>query len=62
MKQWLYRFLPLWAKETLLDENRRLKARLSRAEAEIGQLNAYIDGLETAMRARQKIVIGGGKT
>ena len=62
MKQWLYRFLPLWAKETLLDENRRLKARLSRAEAEIERLNAYIDGLETAMRARQKIVIGGGKT
>lgn len=62
MKKWLYRFLPLWAKETLLEENRRLKARLSRAEAEIGQLNAYIDGLETAMRARQKIVIGGGKT
>lgn len=62
MKQWLYRFLPLWAKETLLDENRKLKKLLESQRREIERLNAYIDGLETAMRARQKIVIGGGKT
>ena len=52
MKKWLLeRFLPMWAKE-----NRALQEK-------IRQLESYIEGLQTGLRAGRKIQIlaGGGK-
>lgn len=64
LKSWmLERFLPAWAKDTVYKENRVLLAQLERQDQEIRELNAYIDGLETAMRSVRRITIqAGGRT
>lgn len=63
LKTWLLeRFLPAWAKDTVYFENRMLQAKLELKEQEVRELNAYIDGLETGLRAVRRVVIqtGGG--
>lgn len=56
-KQWLYnRFLPAWCRDDLMETNSRLLAANAEQKQEITKLNAYISGLEQALRAR-KIVI-----
>ena len=64
LKTWLLeRFLPAWAKDTVYFENRMLQAKLELKEQEVRELNAYIDGLETAMRSVRRITIqAGGRT
>lgn len=58
LKQWLYnRFLPSWCREELLADNKRLLEANYSQKIEIGRLNAYIDGLEMAVRSRNKIII-----
>ena len=52
MKKWLLeRFLPMWAKETVLKDNRRLAGELRRAAEENERLRAYIRGMHAGMRA-----------
>lgn len=62
-RRWLLeRFLPAWAKDSVYRENTALRDKLERQEQEIRRLNAYIDGLETALRSMRRIVIqNGGK-
>lgn len=51
MKKWLTdRFLPMWAKETVLSDNRRLKRQLRTVQQENERLQAYIRGLENGLR------------
>ena len=58
IRQWLIdRFLPVWAKESVVKENERLRQRLAEKETEIERLKAYIEGLETGIRSQRKIVI-----
>lgn len=53
LKEWfLLTFLPGWAKETLLRENHVLQKKLEKQQAELERLNAYVDGLEFALRRR----------
>lgn len=60
-KQWLYnKFLPAWCKELLMEDNKRLLAANAAQKQEIAQLNAYINGIESAMRIRSKITINNG--
>lgn len=62
IKLWLInKFLPIWAKEELLKENEKLRARNQELEIHIKQLNAYIDGLESGMKAQRRIVINTGE-
>lgn len=64
MKKWLIdRFLPMWAKETVLMDNRRLKRELRQNQQEMEKMKMYIQGLETGMRAVKRITIqtGGSK-
>lgn len=57
-KRWLYnKFLPAWCKEDLISTNQRLLVANAEQKHEIGRLNAYIDGMETAIRVRSKITI-----
>lgn len=57
-KHWLYnKFLPSWCKEDLLSANQRLDHAIGEQKAEIARLNAYIDGLENAIRHQRRIVI-----
>lgn len=62
MKKWfLERFLPMWAKETVLRDNRQLHRENRKLEQKVQLLEQYIQGLEAGIRAGRKIQIYGGK-
>lgn len=64
MKKWLIdRFLPMWAKETVLTDNRRMRRQIRLLEQENKQMKAYIQGMETGIRAGKRIAVysGGNK-
>ena len=50
MKKWLMNYLPMWAKETVFAENRKLKKENKRLEQKYRELRAYIDGMEFAVK------------
>ena len=57
-RKWLLeKCLPAWAKDSVYAENKRLLAQLERQAQDMRELNAYIDGLETALRSMRRIVI-----
>lgn len=61
-KHWLInKFLPAWAKETLLEENKKLEAENKRLRQEKAELNAYINGLESGIRVLRRITINTGE-
>ncbi len=61
MKKWLIdNFLPMWAKETVLSDNRRLRRENKNLEQEMNYMRAYIDGLESGLRAAKRIVPHNG--
>ena len=56
-KRWLIeRFLPTYCRNELLEENKRLANRIAELQAKNDRLNAYFDGMESALRY-QKITI-----
>ena len=58
MKKWLIEvFLPMWAKQTVLEDNRQLGRELRALRAENRELRAYIQGLEKGIRAGKRIQI-----
>ena len=64
MRKWIIEhFLPMWAKETVLAENRSLRAENVRLRRENRRLEAYIQGLENGIRAGRRVNIynKGGK-
>jgi cell division protein FtsB len=53
MKKWLTNnFLPMWAKETVLAENKTLQKRNRQLEQEIAVLKAKLYGMETVLKMR----------
>lgn len=65
MRKWLQNnFLPMWAKETLLVENRRLERENRALQQKNKELEAYIQGVQNGLRAGKRISIvnhGGQK-
>ena len=60
-KKWLINeFLPAWAKDSVLEENRRLQSEIVRLQATIAERDAYIDGLERGIRSQRRIIINTG--
>ncbi len=58
MKKWLQdRFLPMWAKETLLWDNRRLERENEELQQKVRELESYIDGVKVGLRANKRINI-----
>ena len=58
MKKWLTdRFLPMWAKETVLADNRSLAAENERLRERIRELEAYVHGMQAGLRAGKRISI-----
>lgn len=54
MKKWfLDTFLPMWAKETVLQDNRILVRRIRELQQENSRLSAYIQGLEKGIRSHR---------
>jgi len=61
-RNWLIKhFLPNWAKETLLSENTHLREQVEKLKQEKASLVAYIDGLETGIKAQRRIIIHAGE-
>ena len=59
MKKWfLQTFLPMWAKETLLRDNRALSRKVKQLQQENEILSGYIRGMEQVLRSVRR---GGGK-
>ena len=51
MKKWLLdRFLPMWAKETVLRDNRLLRAENEFLRQQNRELESYIRGIRMGMR------------
>ena len=64
MKKWLLNnFLPIWAKETLLWEKRQLEKENLALQQKINELEAFVQGMQTGLRASKRISIvnHGGK-
>lgn len=58
MRKWLIdRFLPMWAKETVLAENRYLQRENRRLQEQLQQQEAYIQGIQNGLRAVKRISI-----
>ena len=58
IKQWLFdRLLPMWAKETLLKENRALSQEVAELKQKLEIQSAYLAGMENGVRALRRIVI-----
>lgn len=59
MKKWLLEhFLPMWAKETVMRDNRRLVRQNRALEQKNAQLQCYIRGLHTGL-GRNRRQTGG---
>ena len=56
LRDWLVRtYLPAWATQELLEENKRLREKLARCRAEYDALRCYADGLEFGLQAMRNI-------
>ncbi len=56
MKKWLMeRFLPMWAKESVLRDNRALRRQVRLLEQALEKQRAYIRGLEKGLRSAKKL-------
>ena len=55
MKRWLIdRFLPMWAKETVLRDNKLLKQENECLRQKIRELESYIQGVHMGLKGRRK--------
>ena len=62
IKQWLYNhFLPMWAKESVLADNRKLQTEILELRQRLEQQKAYIAGLEAGIKAQRRIIINTGE-
>lgn len=58
MKEWfIERFLAIWAKETVLADNRRLQKENEALQQKVRRLEAYIQGMEAGLKAGKRITI-----
>ncbi len=56
LKEWFWRrFLPEWARDQLMRENAALRSQLERKDREIERLEAYIQGMQAGVRARNRL-------
>ena len=54
MGNWLtQKFLPLWAKETVLRDNRNLRAENEALRQKVKELESYIQGIHLGLRGRR---------
>ena len=64
LRDWLVnKYLPAWAVQTILEENKQLHGKLEHLKEDYKTLQAYTDGLEYALHRGTRIEInttGGG--
>jgi hypothetical protein len=55
LKKWLTeKYLPMWAKETVLRDNRNLRSENQMLRQKLGELEHYIQGVHLGLRGRRK--------
>lgn len=58
IKTWLIeKFLPAWAKETIYNDNAKLRMEIQILKQQIREQARYIDGLERGIRSQRRVVI-----
>ena len=61
LRNWIInRALPIYARESLQAEIVRLRKENERLQIKMDRLSAYIDGLETGIKAQRRIIIHTG--
>ena len=62
IKQWFWEhFLPMWAKETVLADYRRLQEENKELLFQLAEKDAYIEGLQAGIKNVRRIVINTGE-
>ena len=62
IKKWFWEhFLPLWAKETLFADYRRLQEENEKLLFQLAEKDAYIEGMQVGIKAIRRIVIHTGE-
>ena len=63
MKRWIYeRFLPMWAKQTLMKDLRLLRRENARLRQTLREKEAYIKGMHKGIsRKRERIKMDNGQ-
>ena len=62
MKNWfLEKFLPMWAKETVLKDNKALQRRIRALERTLEEKEAYIRGLEIGSKVACQVARALGR-
>ncbi len=59
-KRWLFRFLPIYMRESYEEENARLRRQVLQREQRIREMEAELRGLRYALRQRVNIEVGRG--
>lgn len=55
MKKWFFdRFLPMWAKESVLRDNRILLRENQALHQQVKELKAYIRGMQAGLRRKRQ--------
>lgn len=58
IKRWfLDRFLPMWAKETVLADNKSLQKENEQLKRHLEEKDAYISGLMAGIKSQRRIII-----
>ena len=61
LKEWfINKFLPVWAKETVLEELKKERREKEKLQQENARLEMYIRGLEAGIRGQRRVVIYSG--
>lgn len=62
IKNWLFnRFLPMWAKESVLKDLRKTQDENEDLRNKIAELEAYIHGLHAGMKSMRRVVVNAGE-
>lgn len=62
LKNWFFnRFLPMWAKESVLKDLRKTQAENEELRNKIAELEAYIHGLHAGMKSMRRVVVNAGE-
>lgn len=62
IKNWFFdRFLPMWAKETIFADYKKIQAENEMLLVRLAEKEAYIEGLQTGIKSMRRIVINTGE-
>lgn len=62
IKNWFFnRFLPMWAKESVLKDLRKTQEENEELRNKIAELEAYIHGLHAGIKSMRRVVVNAGE-